>query len=254
VEASGWLPAIAPQRFQRSFENYSIFSKVAPSALVPHAPYSVSDELWQLIMPFYQNRVVTIHNQETVFEDELFVQNTGDFVRMYEMMKLDSSFYTPSGKSSLQTYFANLSGAASVLLVHNTFTKEADIDFVQLQTNGGSVSFCLCANANKFIEQAVPPVELLRQKQCHIVLGTDSLASNWSLNIVDEMKTIQNSFPNVPVEELLTWVTFNGAKALQMEDSLGSFEQGKQPGVVLLQHLDLADESTLQSTIPKRVF
>ena len=69
---------------------------------------------------------------------------------------------------------------------------------------------------------------------CHIVLGTDSLASNWSLSIWDEIKTIQKNFPLIPIEDVLKWATINGAEALQIEDRFGSFEQGKRPGVVLL--------------------
>ena len=232
VEASGWLPGIAQQRFLRSKEYYEIHSKISPTTLVPHAAYSVSNELWQLITPYFKNKVASIHNQETAFEDELFLQNTGDFVRMYEMMKIDHSFYKPSGKTSLQTCFNKLQRAEQVLLVHNTFTKEEDVEFIT--KSGSKVSFCLCINANQYIEQSLPPVDLLRKHCCNIEFGTDSLASNHSLIILDEIKTIQKNFPSVPLEEMLKWATYNGAKALQMDDKLGSFEKGKQPGIVLI--------------------
>jgi aminodeoxyfutalosine deaminase len=253
IEASGWLPAVAGQRFERSREGYLAFSNAMPSSIVPHAPYSVSHELWKLIKPFYQHKVVSVHNQETVFEDELFLQNTGDLVRMYKMMKLDTSFYKPSGKSSLQTYFDQLEGASQVLLVHNTFTKEQDVEYVKRQKPNNSVSFCLCPNANEYIEQALPPVEMLRKNNCNIVLGTDSLASNRSLSILDEIKTIQGNFPEIPVQELLVWATTNGARALQMDEKLGTFEKGKQPGVVLLENVDANDSATLQLSKPRRL-
>jgi len=67
------------------------------------------------------------------------------------------------------------------------------------------------------------------------------------------MKTIQKSFPSIAVEELLTWATINGAKALQMDDVLGSFEKGKKPGVVLLENADLTAIENLQSTSAKRL-
>ncbi|MBA4138960.1 MAG: amidohydrolase family protein [Segetibacter sp.] len=234
IEASGWLPGIAQQRFLRSKQYYEIYSEIFSASMAPHAPYSVSDELWQLITPFFKDKVATIHNQETAFEDELFSQNTGDFVRMYEMMKIDHSFYKPSGKTSLQTYFHKFQSAAQILLVHNTFTKEDDIKFIK-KARGNNVSFCLCINANQYIEQSLPPVNLLREQGCTIVLGTDSLASNRSLSILDEIKTIRKNFPSVTLEETLKWATFSGAKALQMDDKLGSFEKGKQPGVILLE-------------------
>ncbi len=252
VETSGWLPQVARQRFERSKEVYDLFEKHFPASIVPHAPYSVSDDLWSLIKPFYTNKAVSIHNQETAFEDELFLHNSGDFTRMYKMMNLDTSFFKLSGKSSLQTYFHKLTDAAHVILVHNTFIKEKDVEFVKNARPDDFVSFCLCVNANQYIEQSLPPVEMFRKKHCNIVLGTDSLASNWSLSILDEMKTIQKSFPSIPLEELLMWATLNGARALQMDNKLGSFEKGKQPGVVLLQGFDV-NFKDLQSVVVKRL-
>jgi aminodeoxyfutalosine deaminase len=236
VEASGWVPVIAEQRFLRSKQYYEAFTEVSPTSMVPHAPYSVSNELWKLLTPYFQDKVASIHNQETAFEDELFLQNKGDFVRMYEMMKIDHSFYEPSGKTSLQTYFSKLEKAEQVLLVHNTFTKEEDVLFLK-ELRKENVSFCLCINANQYIENSVPPINIFRKHNCNIVLGTDSLASNWSLSIMDEIKTIQKHFPSIPLEEMLTWATYNGAKALQMDDRLGTFEKGKQPGVVLISNI-----------------
>ena len=75
---------------------------------------------------------------------------------------------------------------------------------------------------------------MLMQNDCNIVLGTDSLASNWSLSILDEMKTIQKNFPDISLEAMLGWATINGAKALQIDKDFGSFEKGKMPGVVCL--------------------
>ena len=245
IEVSGWVPSLAQTRFERSNEILNQFSfqlsTFSPQhTLVPHAPYSVSDKLWDLIAPAFLNHTTSIHNQETVFEDDLFLNGSGDFMRMYEMMKMDTSFFQPSGKSSLQSYFSKMRGAKNVLLVHDTFTKEEDLLFVSRQSAVGSqdVYYCLCVNANQYIENALPPVDLLRRYNSDIVIGTDSLASNWSLSILDELKTLTKHFPAIPLSELLQWSTINGAKALQMDDRLGSFEKGKKPGVLVIEELD----------------
>jgi len=242
VEASGWLPSVSHPRFERSLGIYDEFQKSKrkdQNSIVPHAPYSVSDKLWKLIAPYFENKVVSIHNQETSFEDEFFLHGTGDLVRMYKMMNIDTSHFAPDKKSSLQTYFSKLSNAASILLVHNTFIKQADIDFAK---NNKSVdqqlSFCICINANQYIENAIPPIKLLMQNNCDITLGTDSLASNHSLNLLDEMKIIQKEFPGIAFENMLQWATLNGAKALQMDKTVGSFEKGKMPGLVLIENTD----------------
>ena len=247
IEASGWLPEVSETRFERAKTIYDAFErirnskfKIQNSSIVPHAPYSVSEKLWKRIQPYFQNKVVSIHNQETVFEDEFFLEGSGDFKRMYELMRIDNSHHVPTKKSSLQSYFEKLTVAEKIILVHNTFTKQHDIGFakelsqLQIPNSRPQTFFCLCVNANQYIENALPPIELFRKNDCSIVLGTDSLASNWGLSILDEIKTIRKNFPQIPLEEVLGWATINGARALGMDDFLGSFEEGKKPGVVIL--------------------
>lgn len=242
IELTGWLPAVSQARFEKSLAFYHSFRQLQTpnsklqTSLSPHAPYSVSAELWELMIPYFAGNTVTIHNQETAFEDTLFTQKDGDFMRMYSLMKMDTAFFTPTGKSSLQSYLPKMGSAAKKILVHNTFTSEEDVLFA----NSGSsdLSWCICINANQYIEQAVPPIDLFRKYHSRLVVGTDSLASNWSLSILDELKTITQHFPQIPLTELLQWSTLNGAQALQMEDRLGSFEKGKQPGILLLQQID----------------
>ena len=82
----------------------------------------------------------------------------------------------------------------------------------------------------------MPPIQLLREQHANIIVGTDSYASNWSLNMLDELKKIQTHNPEIPLAEMLTWITSNGARALQMEDTLGSIEKGKKPGLVLIEN------------------
>ncbi|MDP1810794.1 MAG: amidohydrolase family protein [Sediminibacterium sp.] len=238
IEISGWLPSVAQSRFEKSLEIYGAFvkSKRGNISLSPHAPYSVSDDLWQLMGPYFENNTITIHNQETDFEDALFQKGTGDFTRMYGMLNMDTSFFNPTGKSSLQSYFHQLERAKKVLLVHNTFTKEDDLLFVSRESL--DVSWCICINANQYIEKAAPPIDMLRKNKCQMVIGTDSLASNWRLSVLDELKTINQYFPAIPLNELLQWATINGAKALQMDDQLGSFDIGKKPGVLIINQLE----------------
>jgi aminodeoxyfutalosine deaminase len=239
IEVLGWLPSGAKSNFENAFKTYELFftqlqDKIGSSVIVPHASYTVSESLWLHIQPYFSNKVVSIHNQETVFEDNFFLDGTGDFNRMYELLKMDNTHHKPSAKTSLQSYFDYLHSAKNILLVHNTFTKQDDIDFIKKEqkVNTFNTFFCLCINANKYIEDALPPVDLFINNNCEIVLGTDSLASNWSLSIADEMKTIKKYFPSVPIHELLQWATINGAKALDMQEQLGSFEKGKKPGII----------------------
>ena len=236
IEVSGWKPEIALQRYHRSIDIFNEYKTQIPNSttsLTPHAPYSVSNKLWEMLIPNFVGNTVTIHNQETKAEDDLFTTGTGDFIGMYEAMNINQAHFTATGKSSLQSYFVKLNSAKNKLLVHNTNTTENDIAFAS--ANSRETFFCLCPNANLYIENCLPPIDLLRKYQSNIIIGTDSLASNHSLSILDELKTIIKNFPSIPLEEILQWATLNGAKALQMDDTIGSFEKGKKPGVILLQ-------------------
>ena len=247
IEASGWHPSVAQARFNRSKEFLDSFQREEADghprlSMTPHAPYSVSEELWELIMPWFANKTATIHNQESKGEDQFFESGKGDLLRMYQMMQIQNDFFRPTNKSSLQSYFSKMKQAKNIILVHNTFTREEDIQYaIQTMNNNrktDSLYFCICANANLYIENTIPPVELLLNHKCNIVLGTDSLASNHQLDILAEMKTIARHFHSIPLAELLKWATLNGAKAIEMDDVAGSFSKGKKPGVLLIKNLD----------------
>ncbi len=243
IEVSGFTPGVSESRFHRSVDFYNSYKTLFPeSSIVPHAPYSVSPELFGLINAYPGNDVLTIHNQETAAENELFQNKQGAFLEMYKKMNIDVSFFNPSNKTSLQTYLPNLQQYQSLILVHNVCTTKEDIQFEKRHTSEirnpkPEIHYCLCPNANLYITNTLPDVNLLIQKQCNIVLGTDSLASNHQLSILEEIKTLQQNFPGISLPAMLQWATTNGAKALQMEKELGSFEKGKKPGIVLIDGL-----------------
>ena len=221
------------------------------ASLVPHAPYSVSFNLWKLLSNHFGAHTITMHNQETSDENEFFEKKSGSFLGMYERTKVSLDFFEATGLSSLQSVLPYFKKAARSILVHNSFSSAADIKAVQKQMP--NTFWCLCPNANQYIEQTMPPIELLRTNGANIVIGTDSYASNWSLNILDEIKTIQKHHPSIPLAEMLGWATLNGAKALQMDKSLGSFEKGKKPGVVLIKGIDAAGLVTPSSSTQRLI-
>ncbi len=240
LEVSGWNPSVAEVRFGQSKKFYDDFiTKNLKASIVPHAPYSVSRELWGKIFPFFFHSVVSIHNQETKDEDIFFETGKGNLAEMYTRMGIDNSFYKPPGKRSLETYFEYFNEASSVILVHNTFTQQQDIDYLnEKKSSQQLVSFCFCPNANLYIENALPDVNLFLKNNCNMVIGTDSLASNHQLSILEELKIISKNFPYIPTETLLQWATINSARALQLDDQLGSFEKGKRPGIILIKNAD----------------
>ncbi len=236
IEVSGFINAGAQKRFDDGKEVLKMFNlelSTFNNILSPHAPYSVSQKLFELLNDATKGETITIHNQEAAAEDELYKNKSGDFLQLYHNLGLDISEFNNTGKSSLQSWLPYFSAGQKLISVHNTFTKEEDILFAK-ERDDAAVNFCLCPNANLFIENTLPPVEMLMRHDCNIILGTDSYASNTHLSIFEEVKTIQINFPGISLQTILQWATFNGARALGIENKYGSFEKGKKPGVVLI--------------------
>ena len=218
---------IAGLEIQKQFQENCV-----RASIVPHAPYSVTNNLWDLLSAHFGIHTISMHNQETPDENDFFKTKTGSFLGMYERTKVNLAFFKATGLSSLQSILPIFKKAHHGILVHNSFTSAEDIKAVHAAMS--NAFWCLCPNANQYIEQTMPPVELLRSQKANIVIGTDSYASNWSLSVLDELKIIQHHHPEIQLSEMLGWATINGAQALQMDKHLGSFELGKKPGVVLI--------------------
>lgn len=218
--------------FQKFSEQRSLTHKLSQS-VVPHAPYSVSKAMFARINDFEKGSLLSIHNEETRAENEFYRYKTGEMFELYQTLNIDTAFFQPSGKTSLQTYLPYLDPDHPLILVHNTFAEEEDIAF--LKRSGRNIFLCLCPNANWHIEGTLPPVHLFNDSGLPICLGTDSLASNHQLSIWSEVLMLQKHFPDIGLETLLRWATYNGAAALKMSGHIGSIEPGKQPGIV---HID----------------
>ena len=220
------------------------------SSIVPHAPYSVSKELFAEIKKVTtENDVQSIHNQETLAENELFEMGKGKFAEFFADLGIAQSDAHQSGENSIRYHLPKMTKNVNTLLVHNTFSSKADVDFSRTQHQ--QLYWCLCPNANLYIEDTLPNVELLQNEAVKITLGTDSLASNHQLSILAEMLTLQNH-KNILFEDSLKWATLNGAEFLGIEADYGSLSVGKKPGILLVQNFDA--EKITSETVIKRLF
>ncbi len=235
VECFGSVADKAPNYFETSEAVFRSLRLLGlPGAISPHAPYSVPPALLKLIFNFPDHAppVFSFHNQESPAEDEYFMSGTGDFVDSQKEFRFLEELMTPSGKSSLQTSLPHFPPDRNLLLVHNTMTREADYQWAMKQH--ARLWWCSCPRANLYIENRLPDYDLLLTRPERLCLGTDSLASNDRLSILEEMKTIQAHHPAIATETLLRSATLNGASFLQIDHRFGSLEPGKQPGVVCI--------------------
>lgn len=228
------------------------------NSIVPHAPYTVSEKLLKLINTntSENNGILSIHNQESEAENELFVSKSGEIYDAFKNMGINTGLLRQTGVNSLRSTLPFLTFASKLLLVHNTFTSRDDIKWAEKQSKNQesriknqdpgsriqnpksqSLFWCTCPNANMYIENKLPNYNYFIEENVRVTIGTDSLASNWSLSVLDELKTIVKQYPEIPLQTLLLWATKNGADFLGFTQ-FGTIERGKKPGLNLLKNTD----------------
>lgn len=241
VEIIGFDPKIAADRFRKGVITFEEISQIDRShgSLTPHAPYTASLELLLLIKSyneFNEMPLTSIHHQESQAENELYMNGTGEWANLYAELGIDiNTFFRPLGATSLAFVWAYLARDTKVLLVHNTFCNQEDAEW--LMTESPETHWCFCPNANLYIENRLPNFNYFLPYSDNICLGTDSLASNEQLCLLEEMKTIQHRYPKISLPTLVQWGCKNGAKFFDWV-LLGTLEEGKQPGVCLIENLD----------------
>jgi aminodeoxyfutalosine deaminase len=232
--------------------------KVAASAekmdltfyLVPHSTYSLSVSLFRLLKEkSRENKITSIHFIESEGEKDFLMNYSGPLMASYQR----SGLIPPkleTVKSHIEAILNEIVPAGNLILVHNTFADKQIIGSIGKRKN---LYWCLCPNSNSYIEDKIPPLRLFIDEGCEIVIGTDSLASNHRLSIIEELKTLQFNFPSVSIEELVSWATINGARALGQEENFGKIEKGKKPGLILLQNVDFINMKLLPDSFVTRL-
>lgn len=251
IETMGLDETLATRRFHQALEILEEFEsahhpRFIGQSVVAHAPYSLSEKLLALIAGYDSNRLLSIHSQESYAETALLRDGEGDFISFFQSVHLPPSPFTGTGMASVEIAMHCLPAGRldekALILVHNVETKQQDLALAFNKKEREGIFWCLCPNANLYIGNKLPDIPLLMQHGAQIVLGTDSLASNDQLSLMAEMRCIREHFPEITLENLLRWATINGAKALQIDQRLGSFEAGKTPGLLKI-------DPTLQSSV-----
>lgn len=202
--------------------------------LSPHSPYTIGSRLFELIAQYsILNRVpLSIHAAESTYETELLAHGTGLFRGFYDRVDLEweSPHCTPI------EYLERL-GVLSTqpLLAH--CVRVSDTDIQRIASNGAKIAHCPKSNA-KF-GHGYAPFEAFLDAGIDIGLGSDSVASNNVCDMLEESRYAALSARNragtkrfISAKEMLETATLGGAKALGLEDKIGTLEPGKQADII----------------------
>lgn len=230
VEVFGVVEENAAQRFNQALKIRDAFRAAGLSAqLAPHAPYSVSSALFKLIGESGE-LLSSMHNQECSAENELFETGSGAFVQFLKQFLPNEKALTISGNSSMQTRLPSLHPIPQWLLVHNAHTSEEDLQIAG--KSGLKLFWCFCPQANQYIESKPANPSRFVSNNLDVVVGTDSLASNNTLDLFEEIRLLQSTFPAIPLPYWLQSITVQGARALLLDADFGSLQIGRQPGIL----------------------
>lgn len=225
------------------------------AAPTPHSCYTMSPQLLSASAgKGLESGYLSYHSQESQEEEDLLMSGSG---AMYENRKRSGMSTPPvTGESSLKYFLDRLADAKPapyqehILLVHNVCLGQDDINAVKAVMH--NPFFAICPLSNIFIHNALPPIPLMRENKLDIAIGTDSLSSNDDLDMMKEIVCLHTNFSEVPMAELFTWASLNGARFLGKENMLGTLTPGKRPGVVLVTGLD-ADGNVTEESKSKRL-
>jgi 5-methylthioadenosine/S-adenosylhomocysteine deaminase len=215
----------------------------------PHAPYSVSARLYQLAtaLAHDQQLDMALHAAESLDERSLLLDGSGAFG---DSLRRRDIPFTPPGCSTVR-YLDQLGVlAASPLLIHGVTIEAEELDL--LATRG--VRLAHCPKSNSKFGHGVADLPAWRRHGLAVGLGTDSVASNNGADLIEEARfatllhRAHRSDPHWPTAAaMLAMLTIDGARALRLDDRIGSLEVGKCADLIAI---DLAGVQTTPASDP----
>jgi aminodeoxyfutalosine deaminase len=223
----------------------------------PHAPYSTDVPIYRetIELAARTQRPISTHLAETREEEQFLRDGTGPFRELLETFGLWDGTFQPPGCSPVE-YAARMGLlACQPVLAHVNYPSDRDLDLLV----GSGASVVYCPRSHAYFQHAPHRWRDMLARGINVCLGTDSLVSNQTLSILDEMRFIRAADASAPAGTLLKMATLNGAAALGLADEIGSLTPGKRADFVVIPLADAASRDPLadimaSSTAPTAVF
>jgi len=199
----------------------------------PHAPYSVSPELYRRSAELARNRGIPLatHVAETQAELQFLQSGTGEIRDFLDRMGVLPAHWTPPESTPIAYLDALGLLGPSCLLVHCNYLDEQSI--IKILDTHSTVVYC--PRSHDFFGHKDHPIRQLLDSGVNVALGTDSLASNSSLSMIDEMRFLYRNRKDVTPEEIFRAATASGAAALGYGGVLGRLRRGYWADMAVLE-------------------
>lgn len=219
------------------------------TGLSPHTPYTIAEEhLLKISEAAATHRLpLAIHVSESAAETDFIFDSSGPLATdFYPFVGWERYLAPPRRCSSTVLLDRNGLLTPSTLAVHCVHLTLADARIMKER----GVSIVLCPRSNERLDVGHAPVALFKKLGIPLALGTDSLASNDSLSLWDEMRYTLDAFPHVfAPSDLFRMVTVGGASALGISSCCGSLEVGRRADFQVVGNIDGGDDGVLERLI-----
>ena len=225
-ETLGLMPELADSAMARI---HALFDRaeslpLQTHAISPHAPYSTSGELYRKSAAFARNHNVpwTTHVAETPGELEFFETGGGEFREfLLSLGAFPDDWIPPKIHPVVWLDEMKLLEPSSLLTHGNYLDDDAIARMVRSRANA-----VYCPRSHAFFGHEHHPLRKLLDAGVNVALGTDSLASNDSLNMLDEMRFLYSHRRDIVPQEIFAAATASGATALGFAERLGCLDRG----------------------------
>lgn len=190
----------------------------------PHSAHAVTLPILLKLLQT-ESPPLSIHLSESQEEKEYFSRQGGDLLKLIHDLGVVAPHHAASG---LEMLAANRIDLSKILLIHGNYLGPEEIALIKKN----KICIVHCPGSHSYFEHAAFPLESLLAQNVTIALGTDSLASNFELNFLSELRRVQKNFPRLGENQILKMATINGAKALCMENEVGTLERGKKADII----------------------
>ncbi len=228
------------------------------SGLSPHSPYTIAHEHLATIRDVAASNALplAIHLSESRSEANFIFDETGDLAsEFYPFVGWERFLGHPARCSSTELLDRYGLLTPMTLAVHCVHVSVADARIIK--SRGTHVA--LCPRSNELLDVGRAPVALFKKFDIPLALGTDSLASNNSLSLWDELRFALEVFPNeLSEQDVFHMVTAGGAAALGVSATCGLLESGRRADFQVVGNCDGGEERLLERVmregIPQEVF
>ena len=193
--------------------------------LSPHAPYTASAKMYEVALECSRslNMLITTHIAESGEEYAMFAEGSGE---LHDFLQQLGRPMTDCGSTSpLRHLIENRLIGPDCIVAHLNELDDRDLELLS-RPEWRNLQIVHCPKSHRFLHQKRFPLEALAERGLNICLGTDSLASNDSLNLFSEMRTAKKIYPTLSARELVEMVTLRPARALKLPRDLGRIAPG----------------------------